>query len=442
MNDFLNQFEKDSYRNATPSQDEMSTGLMLSEMSTKRQMAAINGPSHELVAARSRRGAKVLIIVLILVGVVAACLALYFSFRVMNQISVKQLVGVSLGDAKSWALKNRIEFNITEEFSLEHDKDTVFAQSPEDGKKIQKGSTVDITVSKGPDPDEIIKLPNFKDMDSDAIRDWADTNKLKNVSIIQEFSKKVKDGKFIKLEFRDDQVTVENYTRKDIMAIYISKGKKPVKKDVTVPDFSGKFREDVDTWAKKNNIKIKYEKEGSGSVQANGVISQSVKAGKSLAKGGKMTVTLSKGKGITVPDFNTIPMQDVSTVVPDLTVTTLTQYSGKVAYGGVISQSIAAGTKLYGSGTSVKVIYSEGRPFIDDMIGRSEKELPAYFYDFTSKGAEINYSVAYVDSSEPKGTVVASSKNAEFVDMNLTVYIQISKGNLKPKDETAPDIGG
>jgi hypothetical protein len=62
------------------------------------------------------------------------------------------------------------------------------------------------------------------------------------------------------------------------------------------------------------------------------------------------------------------------------------------------------------------------------LTGTSEKDLPAYFYDFYLKGADITYSVTYVDSGAPKGTVVRASKNSEYVGMSLVVSIEISRG--------------
>ncbi|MCL1792154.1 MAG: hypothetical protein FWG40_12595, partial [Peptococcaceae bacterium] len=59
-----------------------------------------------------------------------------------------------------------------------------------------------------------------------------------------------------------------------------------------------------------------------------------------------------------------------------------------------------------------------------------EKELPSYFYEFTGKGANITYSVTYVDSGEPKGQVVSASLYNQYMEMTTHVEIQVSRGNL------------
>ena len=52
------------------------------------------------------------------------------------------------------------------------------------------------------------------------------------------------------------------------------------------------------------------------------------------------------------------------------------------------------------------------------------------FYNYTSKGAKISYNVVYVDSSERKGSVVWTSKADEFINMEDSIEVHISKGNL------------
>jgi len=406
-----------------------------------RQQAAIRGPAHETVIDRSYHSNKRLRIIVFALVALAVCTSGIFIFYLMNQVAVKPLVGVDLNEARSWALKNRIELNTTYEFSVEVNKDVVIKQSPEAGSKIQKGSVIDITVSKGPDPDEILRLPDFTTLSMTEARDWSNKNKATNVNIIQEYNSTVEAGRFIRKEFRSDWVTETNYARKDIMVLYYSRGPEPVVKDVTVPDFRGKFKADVDLWANANNIKVTFEEQASESVPQNGVISQSIGAGVKISKGDAITIVLSLGAGVTVPNFNRINMNTAAGAVPGLTVTVNTRYHASVPYGSVIYQSEPAGTVLYGANPAVTVIYSEGRPFIDDLIGRSERDLPQYFYSFQTKGADITYAVTYVDSHHPKGTVVYASRNSEFIEMKTTVWLEVSLGNLPPPvDPPSPPV--
>ena len=70
----------------------------------------------------------------------------------------------------------------------------------------------------------------------------------------------------------------------------------------------------------------------------------------------------------------------------------------------------------------------------------SEGDLPKLFFDeYESKGANIYYSIYYVDSAEPKGTVVEMSTYGQFIPLESTIWIGISLGNLTTSLPDVPD---
>jgi serine/threonine-protein kinase len=294
---------------------------------------------------------------------------------------------------------------------------------------VKKGDTIAISISKGHDMSVSYPLPDFMNMTHSEIEKWAKERYLSKLRVTTESSDTIPVGNVIRFEINDNKVI--NEVRRDTpIYIIVSTGEESALKNITVPDFKGKNKAEVDFWALENGITMTYEEKGSDSVPMDSVISQSVAPGEKIAKKDKITIVISLGEGVRVPNFNSIPRDLAASEVPGLMVSMISKYSATVPYGRMISQSVAAGTRLYGNDMKVTVTYSEGQPFIDNLIGGSEKDLPAYFYDFYAKGANITYSVTYVDSSEPKGTVISASKNSEFVAMSLVVYFEISKGNL------------
>ncbi|MCL1853702.1 MAG: PASTA domain-containing protein, partial [Peptococcaceae bacterium] len=221
--------------------------------------------------------------------------------------------------------------------------------------------------------------------------------------------------------------TADTYTRKDGLLIYMSKG--PFEANITVPDFAEKAKAEAEAWVQQNKLEALYTEQPSDKVPPGFIISQDPEPGVKIAQSTPITFIVSTGKAVIVPNFSQMT-QEEAMAQEDLSVTVRTQYSGTVAYGRLISQSVPAGRQLSDELARVTVIYSEGRPYIDDLVGKSEKELPAYFYEFTGKGAAITHSVVYVDSSEPKGQVVWASLYSQFVEMNAHVEIRVSKGNL------------
>lgn len=155
---------------------------------------------------------------------------------------------------------------------------------------------------------------------------------------------------------------------------------------------------------------------------------QSVAANEKVAKKSKLTVQVSAGKGITVPDFSTLTMTQAASVT-GLTVI-VRQVYGDSPYGSLISQSQKAGTELTEKDDkNVEVVYSAGSPYIRDLSGKNEGDLQQYFYDeFRSKGAEIYFTSYYVNSDQPKGTVVAQSAKETWLPLAYTVEVGISNG--------------
>jgi len=401
----------------------------MSDFLNQFDVPAIKGPVHETQVDRSFHHNKIIKLGVIAIAVIAVCVTGIFIFHFANRIDIKPLTGTDINEARNWALRNRIELNVIHEFNLENNKDIIFAQNPENGK-IQRGSAMSVTVSDGADPYEILTLPDFGTMNINEVRSWRSENKADNVNVVQEYDDEVKSGDFLRLDFPSDMVNENNYSRKDIMVVYMSKGEETVLADIAVPNFRGKPKEEVESWAESNNIKIIFKEEDSDEIMEGCVISQSVKSGVNVAAEHKIKVVVSLGKGVMVPNFNTIFMNNINTT--DLTVDIAQKYNVNIPYGGLISQSLPAGTKLYGENKKISVVYSLGRPYIDNLIGSSEKELSAYFHDLRSNGANITYTTKYVSGSEPKGSIVSASHNSEFVGLSLNVHFEISRGNREP----------
>jgi len=249
----------------------------------------------------------------------------------------------------------------------------------------------------------------------------------------------VEKGRFIRQKFANSSVNASNYTRQDSLIVYMSRGVEVFEANITVPSFVNKSRDEAEYFAEENELEVIFTEKASDTVPMGFIVSQSVPKGTKIAKHSKISFVVSLGKAVTVPDFDTLTMDEAMTH-PNLAVTVKTKYSGSLSYGRVISQSEPTGKELTGDMPPVTVVYSIGKPYIDNLIGTSEKELAAYFYDFKSKGADISYTVTYVDSYEPKGQIVDMSKYSEFVSMTESVRIKVSRGNLDPPTEEPQSI--
>ena len=418
MSDFLSQFSRKNY--------EARENTQITHAG-RRIPAGITAPEHitEIDGEYNKR--KLIRYGIIAATVIAVAVILYLMVSLFNQVTVKNFVGTSINDAKTWGITNKISIEIETVFNNQVDNNNIITQSKEAGKKMRKGSVLAFQVSQGPDPDERIELPDFTTMSIAQVNDWKSQNKANSANIMQENSDTVEAGQFIRKEFSNASVNESNYTRKDGLLIYMSKGL--FEKNITVPDFKDKSKNEAEAWAKQNNIEAVYTESPSDKVPKDCVLSQDIEAGAKIAQNSKMAFVISSGKAVIVPNFNTLT-KDEAMALTDLTVTIKTQYSVTIPYGRLISQSIPAGRQVTDDVPKVTAVYSEGRPYIDNLTEMSEKDLQAYFYEFTAKGARITYSVDYVDSAQVKGQVVWASVYSQFVDMEAHVQIHISKGNL------------
>ena len=337
-------------------------------------------------------------------------------------------VGKPVADLQKWSVQHKIQLEVSEKFDVKGDEGSVLHQKQAPDGKIRKGSTLDVTVSKGADPDEQLRLPEFSRMSEALIKTWIADNKANNMKIISEFHDEQPKGTFLRTEFKSANKDASNYLRKDYATIYVSKGKEVFEKNIIVPDFSDKYKAEVEKWAEENTITITYEEVAGTEDNIGKIVSQSIAAKEKVAKHDEMTVQVSLGKAAIVPWFGSMLKSEVQSYTKDgLSVQVHEQYSSTVAYGEMIYQSEAEGTELTGNDKMVTVVFSLGRPYLEDLKGMTENTLAPYFYNFKENGVELTYTLHYEANEEmPKGTVIRASRGAGYIESGTHIDIYIS----------------
>lgn len=374
-------------------------------------------------------------------GVILTIIASYTIYYQMTRVKMPDFVDKSVTDVRKWAAENRMELDLKEAYSLKNESSNVMKQDIPAGKKVKKGETLIFTISEGPDPEEVISLPDFKTMSEPEVQEFVEKNKAENISIITEYSDKIEKGKFSRVEFSNKEVTAENYRRRDSLNVYFSKGKEVFEKNIAVPDFSGKMKADVEEWAKKNDIAMTYEELDSDKIEEGKVISQSIEKNKKVAKKDKMSVSISLGKAVVVPNYANFSAETSQGAAEGMEITVQQLFSDGVPYGQLISQSIEPGTKLTAKDNkSVKVVYSYGQPYIKSYFGQLEGDIPKLLYDdFNSKGANITYGTYYVDSESEKGQIVKMSVYNQYIASDSYITFGISNGKYADLPGKTPD---
>ncbi len=359
---------------------------------------------------------------------------------VLNQVRIPDFVNQPVTEIRTWANRNNITLQVEELYSLETGRNIVLTIDPLPNQTVQKGSIIRVQVSLGADPDELIPVPDFKGSTIFVIQEWLTQNQIQNLRIIYENNDDIEMDQFIKLSFNDTSINNNTYRRKDFGVITISRGPIVYEKNIAVPDWlsTPKSLTDVMTWANTNSIQINVQRESSARVAMDGVIRQVPSAGVLIAKNDQVTVVISLGQSVRVPDFRQIAMDDAQITLSNARVRVIKMYNDTNAYGDYIWQDVAAGTNIDQARVdpvTITVYYSLGKPFIEDLVGSLESVLPKYFYDFNQQGAALSYRVTYVDSCSNtavtrKGAICSMSVYNQFVSVNTEVAITVLKENV------------
>lgn len=358
--------------------------------------------------------------------ILISCIALFF---VTQQIKMPDWINKPASDMSKWAIENKLTINKIEIYDKAIDEGNVVETAVKAGKKVWKGKSFQATISKGADPEEDLPIPDFSKMSENLIKQWIADEKATNMKIIQEFNDTAKKGAYLKTTFRSQDVNAQNYKRKDYATVYVSKGKEVFEKNIVVPDFKGKMQAEIENWAKEQSVEVTFVEVASTDKDMGQAVGQSIAPKEKIAKHDSITIDISIGKAAIVPWFGNMIKTEAMTYNKDgLMVRVTDQYSSTVPYGDMIYQSVSEGTSLTGDDKEVEVVYSLGKPYMEDLTGRTENTIAEYFYQFKAGGINATYTIHYEKNDEaPRGTVVRNSHANSYVWDGVHVDIYVSK---------------
>ncbi|MCH4887901.1 PASTA domain-containing protein [Acidaminobacter sp. JC074] len=238
------------------------------------------------------------------------CLVLLLAFTIFNRVEVPDMTSWQLSEVGSWAKKNKITLIGKQLYDKDIDLDGVIEQSKEAGTKVRKNSSVEVTFSKGPNPDEPLDFPNVKSMNLEEIQRWIKDNKLSGINISYEHSASMDKGTVISLEFIDGDKS--SFVRKNRVKVVVSKGVEALTDTLTMPDLYGKTKREVLKWALDNKIELDIKEDYSDYVEKDSVISQDIPKDNKINRTDKVTLVISKGQAIPVPDFMNLTSSEAS----------------------------------------------------------------------------------------------------------------------------------
>lgn len=230
-------------------------------------------------------------IFLAIVAIITIVVGTFFIYNYVigsNSVSAPDVRNKTLEEAKVVIVKAGLEVgDVTEVASDDVKEKTVIDSDPKAGKKVKKGSKVDLRVSFGK---KTVDMPNFVGMDEETVKKNASKLGFKNITVEKVESNSYDTGKVISQNIR---AGMEIIPKEKELIIQVSTGKKKV----TMPNLVGEDSTTVESTVASYGFKnVTYREEYSDKEEGI-VISQSIKTGSNIVPSDEsLEIVISKGK--------------------------------------------------------------------------------------------------------------------------------------------------
>ena len=230
-------------------------------------------------------------IFLALLAIVTIVVGTFFIYNYVigsNSVSAPDVRNKTLEEAKVTIVKAGLEVgDITEVASDDVKENIVIDSDPKAGKKVKKGSKVDLRVSSGK---KTVDMPNFVGMDEESVKKNASKLGFKNITVEKVESNSYESGKVVSQNIR---AGMEIIPEEKELIIQVSTGKKKVSMPNLVGENSTTVESTIASYGFRN---VTYREEYSDK-ETGTVISQSIKTGSNIVPSDEsLEIVISKGK--------------------------------------------------------------------------------------------------------------------------------------------------
>ncbi len=335
------------------------------------------------------------------------------SYSAKEDVYVLNFVNKDVSEVIEWADEFGIELNILHDFSDTVLKNHVILQEYDTKTLVKDIKSLEITISDGPNYDKTITIPNLTGFTYDEVMDYIEKNHLVNVEI-----------EFIESEAKRDTVVEQvgsgALRRNDKIIFKFSYGNEEFE-SIAVKDLTNLSEFAATSYLKRYKIPYEIIYEFDDKILKGYVIKQSVV---NEIVQDKLTLTISKGKQIIVPNLIKMTTKEISKWASEnnINITYEEKYSKEYEAGVIIDSSLKEGDKVASEDT-ITITISKGSMKMPKVENLAEFKLWA-------SENNINFEEVYEFSTEYKnGEIIKTSPNAnEKLDESDTVIITISKG--------------
>lgn len=375
-----------------------------------------------------------------IIGAVAVVIIIFMSwfFFFRGITRMPDMTNWSQFQVDDWANTNKVKVDYEYEYHNSISDRYVIKQSISVNIKVKKNDDLTITLSEGPNPNDLVSVIDLSNATDNDIQNWIETNQLKNVRLNYGYNPLVPEGHIISYEFKSGSES--SFKRKDELVIEISKGTSTNQDKVTLPDLTKMTLSEALAWGESNHITIKTNYVYSNFVSADTILKQDINSGTKVGSNNIINLTISLGKQIIVPDFSKLTEVQATEWATNNNVNMILNknYSSHIEEGYFIEQSLQA-NEIMAQRDELTVTYSLGKIDIYSYVGSSILEMKSTLDQLNLKGANITYTIEYVyTTSYSAGMVVSHSFEHSEVSPGSVMTILVSEG----ENVFVPDFRG
>lgn len=284
--DYNNYNEEDDYYDYE--EDQRQNNNNNREYQNKQYKNSYNSVSKKNNKEQTSKAKHIFFAILAMVVIIVGAFFTYNYLIGANSVSAPDVRNKTLEEAKVAIVKAGLQVgDITEVASDDVKEKTVIDSDPKAGKKVRKGSKVDLRVSSGK---KTVDMPNFVGIDEENVRRNASKLGFKNITVEKVESDRYDTGKVVS---QNIPAGTEIVPKEKELIIQVSSGKKKVSMPNLVGEESSRAESVIASYGFKN---VSYKEEYSDK-EAGTVISQSIRSGSSIIPSEEsLEIIISKGK--------------------------------------------------------------------------------------------------------------------------------------------------
>ena len=256
--------------------------------SKKLQKNNYNSVKNRDEKEETSKAKHIFLAILAIVTIIVGTFFVYNYVVGSNSVSAPDVRNKTVDEAKVLIVKAGLEVgDVTEVASDDVKEKTVIDSDPKAGKKVKKGSKVDLRVSSGK---KTVDMPNFIGIDEETVKKNASKLGFKNITVEKVESNNYDTGKVVSQNIRAGSEIVPKDKE---LIIQVSTGKKKV----TMPNLVGEDSATVESTVESYGFKHVTYKEEDSDKDAGTVISQSIRTGSNIVPSDEtLEIIISKGK--------------------------------------------------------------------------------------------------------------------------------------------------